>query len=112
MTLVLPKVVTGMSPSLSWGAAKAPVSRMDLHPKVQAAAAHVRHMSDLGITYFGTLGALSSLQRFIGGVFGMDEAVTEVAPPLPPELRELSQVYGALATNGPLAMMPYTLTIE
>ncbi len=76
------------------------------------ARAGIAPEADLGITYFGTLGALSSLQRFIGGVFGMDEAVTEVAPPLPPELRELSQVYGALATNGPLAMMPYTLTIE
>jgi len=51
LTLVLPEVVTGMSPSLSWGAAKAPVIRMDLHPNVQAAAAHVRRIYDLSLTY-------------------------------------------------------------
>lgn len=68
---------------------------------------------DLGIQYFGTLGALSGLQRLIGGVFGFADAVAaSQGPSLPPELRELGQVYGALATNGPLALMPYTLSID
>jgi len=68
---------------------------------------------DLGIEYIGTLGALSSLQRLIGGVFGFADAVAESqGPPVPPELRELGQVYGALATSGPLALMPYTLSID
>jgi len=69
--------------------------------------------ADIGIQYVGTLGALSGLQRLIGGVFGFADALAEVpAPPLPPELRELGQVYGALATNGPLALMPFTLSID
>ena len=80
--------------------------------------------ADLAIEYFGTLGALSGLQRLIGGVFGFADAVADSqghgqpfgpsggGPPIPPELRELGQVYGALATKGPLALMPYTLSID
>jgi len=71
---------------------------------------------DLDIAYFGTLGALSSLQRLIGGVFGLSDAVGETSTPrLPPELAELGAIHDALAplaSGGPLALMPFILSID
>ncbi|MBL8788687.1 MAG: S49 family peptidase [Deltaproteobacteria bacterium] len=71
------------------------------------------------IAYVGTLGALSSLQRVLASVAGLAtgedaEAAANAQPhaPLPPELRELGAVYGALAGDGPLAMMPFKLTFD
>src|SRR5580692_3722647 len=53
------KVKAGDIPTTTFGKTGVPVSiiaqggaRMDLHPDVQAAAAHVRRVYDLGVTYF------------------------------------------------------------
>ena len=53
------KVKAGGIPTTTFGKAGVPVSiiaqggaRMDLHPDIPTAAAHVRKVYDLGITYF------------------------------------------------------------
>lgn len=75
---------------------------------------------DVGLRYVGTLGALSSLQRLVAGVFGMDAALgdeVEGAPELPlaklgSDMPALGGVVNALSGGGPLAMMPYTLKVD
>jgi protease-4 len=77
------------------------------------AAAGVGDDEDVDLVYVGTLGALSSLQRLIGGVLGFaDEVTAAQRPALPAELGELAAVYGALAGGGPLALQPFILKIE
>lgn len=72
---------------------------------------------DLDIAYYGTLGALSSLQRLIGGVFGFDDLAAEASAPAPAsglaaELGTLHDALAPLAAGGPLALMPFTLSID
>lgn len=94
---------------------------VDDHGGLWDAIEKIRVMAGIGfdervdLEYFGTLGPLSSLQRFISGVFSFADVIDEQAAQavsLPPDLAELAEVYSALASKGPLAMMPYTVHIE
>ena len=78
----------------------------------------------IDLEYVGTLGPLSKFQRLLAGVFGLTDAAggaasdlgsdlgSGPAAKLPPELAELMEVYAALASEGPLALMPFTLSVE
>ncbi len=77
-------------------------------------AAGIDEDAEVDLHYVGTLGPLSGLQRLIAGVFGFADLLAEEpqVPARSPELSELGQVLSALASDGPLALMPFTLTIE
>ena len=68
----------------------------------------------LHLSYRGTLGALSSLQRLVAGAVGLDSAAPALAPPadLAAQAREVFGRLQVLGDGAPLAMSPFTLTIE
>lgn len=70
----------------------------------------------LALDYVGTLGPLSSFQRLVAGVIGLDVAPNLADVPLAPAVAarvgEVAERLRALADGAPLALMPYTLAIE
>lgn len=80
------------------------------------AEAGVAPAEPLALEYVGTLGPLSSFQRLVAGVIGLDVAPDVADVPLAPAVAarvgEVAERLRALADGGPLALMPYTLAIE